>query len=105
MQQIAAIYGLRTRIKAPIADTVQIQLADGATLDMNEFFYSGDYRIGIYAKQTIFQGDELFFEYMYDAHHRQQFVNNERVDDLQQDGLTILKRYGDNLILARPSYD
>jgi len=37
LQQIAAIYGLRTRIKAPIADTVQIQLADGATLDMNEF--------------------------------------------------------------------
>ncbi|CAF3305857.1 unnamed protein product [Rotaria socialis] len=66
---------------------------------------NGDYRIGIYAKQTIFQGDELFFEYMYDAHHRQQFVNNERVEELEQDGLTILKRYGDNFILARPSYD
>ncbi|CAF5119684.1 unnamed protein product, partial [Rotaria sp. Silwood1] len=50
---------------------------------------NGDYRIGIYAKQTIFQGDELFFEYMYDAHHRQQFVNNERIDELEQDGLTI----------------
>ena len=30
----------------------------------------------------IFQGDELFFEYMYDAHHRQQFVNNERIDEI-----------------------
>ncbi|CAF1088582.1 unnamed protein product [Adineta ricciae] len=66
---------------------------------------NGDYRIGIYAKQTIFQGDELFFEYMYDAHHRQQFVNNERVDDSVQDRLTILKRYGDNFMLVRPSYD
>lgn len=67
--------------------------------------FLGDYRIGIYAKQTIFQGDELFFEYMYDAHHRQQFVNNERVDELEQDGLIILKRYGENFILVRPSYD
>ena len=67
--------------------------------------FPGDYRIGIYAKQTIFQGDELFFEYMYDAHHRQQFVNNERVDDSIQEGLTILKRYGNNFMLVRPSYD
>jgi hypothetical protein len=51
----------------------------------------------------IFQGDELFFEYMYDAHQRQQFVNNERVDELERDGLTILKRFGDNLVLVRPS--
>jgi hypothetical protein len=42
---------------------------------------------------------------MYDAHHRQQFVNNERIDELEQDGLTILKRYGDKFILVRPSYD
>ncbi|CAF4166465.1 unnamed protein product [Rotaria sp. Silwood2] len=66
---------------------------------------NGDYRIGIYAKQTIFQGDELFFEYMYDAHHRQQFVNNERIDELEQDGLTILKRFGENFMLVRPSHD
>jgi hypothetical protein len=66
-------------------------------------FFSGDYRIGIYAKQIIIQGDELFFEYMYDAHHRQQFVNNERIDETQQDALTILKRFGDNCMLVRPS--
>ncbi|CAF1434053.1 unnamed protein product [Adineta steineri] len=66
---------------------------------------NGDYRIGIYAKQAIFQGDELFFEYMYDAHQRQQFVNNERVDDSEQDGLIILKRFPDNYILVRPSSD
>jgi hypothetical protein len=54
---------------------------------------------------VIFQGDELFFEYMYDAHQRQQFVNNERIDELEQDGLTILKRYAENFILVRPSYD
>lgn len=53
----------------------------------------------------IFQGDELFFEYMYDAHQRQQFVNNERVDTLEQNGLAILKRYADNFILVRPTYD
>ena len=53
----------------------------------------------------IFAGEELFFEYMYDAHQRQQFVNNERVDQAEQDGLTILKRYGDNLQLVRSSYD
>jgi len=64
---------------------------------------NGDYRIGIYAKQTIYQGEELFFEYMYDAHHRQQFVNNERVEDSEQHGLTILKRFGDNFLLVRPS--
>lgn len=40
---------------------------------------------------------------MYDAHHRQQFVNNERVDDSEQHGLTILKRFGDNFLLVRPS--
>ncbi|CAF1329841.1 unnamed protein product [Rotaria sordida] len=66
---------------------------------------NGDYRIGIYAKQIIFQGDELFFEYMYDAHHRQQFVNNERIDELEQDGLTIVKRFGENSMLVRPSHD
>jgi SET domain-containing protein len=65
--------------------------------------FSGDYRIGIYAKQTIYQGEELFFEYMYDAHHRQQFVNNERIDDSEQHGLTILKRFRDNFLLVRPS--
>ena len=48
----------------------------------------------------IFQGDELFFEYMYDAHQRQQFVNNERVDTLEQNGLTILKRYTMNYFLS-----
>lgn len=53
----------------------------------------------------IFQGDELFFEYMYDAHQRQQFVNSERVDTLELNGLTILKRYADNFILVRPNYD
>ena len=42
---------------------------------------------------------------MYDAHQRQQFVNNERVDTLEQNGLTILKRYTDNFILVRPTYD
>lgn len=62
----------------------------------------GDYRIGIYAKQLIHQGEELFFEYMYDAHQRQQFVNNERVDKLEQAALTVLKRYGDNFALVRP---
>ena len=66
---------------------------------------SGDYRIGIYAKQTIFQGDELFFEYMYNAHQRQQFVNNERIDQVEQDGLSILKRCGDHFMLVRPTYD
>ena len=67
--------------------------------------FAGDYRIGIYAKQVIFQGEELFFEYMYDAHQRQQFVNNERIDQLEQHGLTILKRYGENFLLVRPSFD
>ena len=69
------------------------------------FLVKGDYRIGIYAKEVIFQGDELFFEYMYDAHQRQQFVNNERIDEIEQDDLTILKRFGDNFMLVRPSYD
>ncbi|CAF1197079.1 unnamed protein product [Rotaria sordida] len=66
---------------------------------------NGDYRIGIYAKEVIFQGDELFFEYMYDAHHRQQFVNNERVDEEEQENLKILTRYAENFMLVQPSYD
>ncbi|CAF3295756.1 unnamed protein product [Rotaria sp. Silwood2] len=66
---------------------------------------NGDYRIGIYAKEVILQGDELFFEYMYDAHHRQQFVNNERVDEEEQENLKILTRYADNFMLVQPSYD
>ena len=70
-----------------------------------KFSFLGDYRIGIYAKQTIFQGEELFFEYMYDAHQRQQFVNNERIDHTEKEGFTILKRYANNLLLVRPIYD
>ncbi|CAF1675803.1 unnamed protein product [Rotaria magnacalcarata] len=66
---------------------------------------SGDYRIGVYAKEAIFQGDELFFEYMYDPHQRQQFINNERVDEAEQENLVILTRYGDNFMLVQPSYD
>jgi hypothetical protein len=42
---------------------------------------------------------------MYDAHQRQQFVNNERIDETEQDGLIILKRYAENFILVRPTYD
>ena len=53
----------------------------------------------------IFQGDELFFEYMYDAHQRQQFVNNERVDETEQENFIILKRYPENFMLVQPSYD
>ncbi len=53
----------------------------------------------------IFQGDELFFEYMYDAHQRQQFINNERIDEAEQENLKILTRYADNLMLVQPSYD
>ncbi|CAF5196068.1 unnamed protein product, partial [Rotaria magnacalcarata] len=58
-----------------------------------------------YAKEAIFQGDELFFEYMYDPHQRQQFINNERVDEAEQENLVILTRYGDNFMLVQPSYD
>ena len=65
----------------------------------------GDYRIGIYAKEVIFQGDELFFEYMYDAHQRQQFTNNERVDEAEQENFRILTRYPENFMLVQPSYD
>ena len=66
---------------------------------------SGDHRIGIYAKEVIFQGDELLFEYMYDAHQRQQFTNNERIDEAEQENYTILRRYADNFMLVQPSYD
>lgn len=86
----------------------KVKLVNGKTTSSArtyETVSSGDYRIGIYAKQVIFEGEELFFEYMYDAHQRQQFVNNERVDQVEQDGLTVLKRYGDNLLLVRSSYD
>jgi hypothetical protein len=87
----------------------KIKLVNGKSLDYSSSisfaFSKGDYRIGIYAKQVIFQGDELFFEYMYDAHQRQQFVNNERIDETEQDGLIILKRYAENFILVRPTYD
>lgn len=69
------------------------------------FVCLGDYRIGIYAKEVIFQGDELFFEYMYDAHQRQQFVNNERVDETEQENLRILTRYAENYMLVQPSFD
>ena len=85
----------------------KVKLVNGkatSTACTYETVSSGDYRIGIYAKQVIFEGEELFFEYMYDAHQRQQFVNNERVDQVEQDGLTVLKRYGDNLLLVRSSY-
>ncbi|CAF0889232.1 unnamed protein product [Adineta ricciae] len=67
--------------------------------------FPGDYRIGIYAKEVIFQGDELFFEYMYDAHQRQQFINNERVDEAEQENVTVLTRYADNFMLVQPSID
>jgi hypothetical protein len=67
--------------------------------------FSGDYRIGIYAKEAIFQGDELFFEYMYDAQQRQQFINNERIDETEQENFVILARYADNFMLVQPSYD
>ncbi|CAF1245391.1 unnamed protein product [Adineta steineri] len=66
---------------------------------------NGDYRIGIYAKEVIFRGDELFFEYMYDAHQRQQFINNERIDETEQENLIILTRYGENFMLVQPSND
>jgi SET domain-containing protein len=66
---------------------------------------NGDYRIGIYAKEIIFQGDELFFEYMYDAHQRQQFTNNERIDEAEQENIKILTRYADNFMLVQPTYD
>ena len=68
-------------------------------------FCLGDYRIGIYAKEVIFQGDELFFEYMYDAHQRQQFVNNERIDEAEQENVKILARYADNYMLVQPTID
>lgn len=42
---------------------------------------------------------------MYDAHQRQQFVNNERIDHAEKDGLTILKRYANNLLLVQANYD
>jgi SET domain-containing protein len=66
---------------------------------------NGDYRIGIYAKEVIFQGDELFFEYMYDAHQRQQFTNNERIDEAELENIKILTRYGDNFMLVQTTYD
>jgi len=64
----------------------------------------GDYRIGIYAKQIIFQGDELFFEYMYNDQHRQQFVNNERIDQYESNGLQILKRFQNNFLFVQSTY-
>lgn len=67
--------------------------------------FAGDYRIGVYAKEVILQGDELFFEYMYDAHQRQQFVNNERIDAAEQENLRILTRYADNFMLVQPLCD
>lgn len=70
-----------------------------------ELSFSGDYRIGIYAKEVIFQGDELFFEYMYDADQLEQFVNNERVDEAEQENLNVLKRYPDNFMLVQPWLD
>ncbi|UJR22770.1 hypothetical protein I4U23_025802 [Adineta vaga] len=66
---------------------------------------NGDYRIGIYAKEVIFQGDELFFEYMYDAYQRQQFINNERIDETERENVTILTRYADSFMLVQPSID
>jgi len=66
---------------------------------------NGDYRIGIFAKEIIFQGDELFFEYMYDPHQRQQFVNNERIDENEQENLRILIRYEENFMLVQPVVD
>lgn len=68
-------------------------------------FVLGDYRIGIFAKEVIFQGDELFFEYMYDPHQRQQFVNNERIDENEQENLRILIRYEENFMLVQPVVD
>jgi len=68
-------------------------------------FVLGDYRIGIFAKEIIFQGDELFFEYMYDPHQRQQFVNNERIDENEQENLRILIRYEENFMLVQPVVD
>jgi len=68
-------------------------------------FVVGDYRIGIFAKEIIFQGDELFFEYMYDPHQRQQFVNNERIDENEQENLRILIRYEENFMLVQPVVD
>ena len=68
-------------------------------------FVVGDYRIGIFANEIIFQGDELFFEYMYDPHQRQQFVNNERIDENEQENLRILIRYEENFMLVQPVVD
>jgi len=42
---------------------------------------------------------------MYDAHQRQQFINNERIDEAEQENLKILTRYGDNFMLVQPTYD
>ena len=90
--------------KIKLVNGKYFHISSSNTINIKSFPSLGDFRIGIYAKQVIYQGDELFFEYMYDAHQRQQFVNNERIDELEQDGLIILKRYGENFILVRPSY-
>lgn len=42
---------------------------------------------------------------MYDAQQRQQFTNNERIDEAEQENYTILRRYADNFMLVQPSYD
>jgi len=42
---------------------------------------------------------------MYDAHQRQQFTNNERIDEAEQENIRILTRYADNFMLVQSTYD
>jgi hypothetical protein len=42
---------------------------------------------------------------MYDAHQRQQFTNNERIDETEQENIRILTRYADNFMLVQSTYD
>jgi hypothetical protein len=42
---------------------------------------------------------------MYDAHQRQQFINNERIDETEHENFKILTRYADNYLLVQLIHD